>query len=174
MAKLNTNKLMSIFLSNVTCLPAEQYLISETKLKCSECKLKWKFYDLFYLLGTIEPEIVGEKEQLKKYKSLSIIVPVSCAVIVLIAVSLAVFFLVCRKRNTRLTSQYEGKLIPKKYSYYIKIVFLTNIFRLHLLQIYKVRVSKQTAPAENESVYNEDCTQTRNTNAIKWCISIMF
>ncbi|GFW83150.1 down syndrome cell adhesion molecule [Trichonephila clavipes] len=58
--------------------------------------------------GTIEPEIVGEKEQLRKYKSLSIIVPVSCAVIVLIAVSLAVFFLVCKKRGTRLTNHYEG------------------------------------------------------------------
>ncbi|KAF8796641.1 Down syndrome cell adhesion molecule-like [Argiope bruennichi] len=57
--------------------------------------------------GTIEPEIVGEKEQLRKYKSLSIIVPVSCAVIVLIAVSLAVFFLVCKKRGTRLTNHYE-------------------------------------------------------------------
>ncbi|KAG8198699.1 hypothetical protein JTE90_023471 [Oedothorax gibbosus] len=58
--------------------------------------------------GTIEPEIVGEKEQLKKYKNLSIIVPVSCAVIVLIAVSLAVFFLVCKKRGTRLSNHYEG------------------------------------------------------------------
>ncbi|XP_067138807.1 cell adhesion molecule Dscam1-like isoform X1 [Centruroides vittatus] len=56
--------------------------------------------------ATVQPDNLTDPS--RRYRSLSFIVPICCAAVVLVAVSVAVFLLICRKRSPRMTNLYEG------------------------------------------------------------------
>ncbi|XP_022258723.1 Down syndrome cell adhesion molecule-like protein Dscam2, partial [Limulus polyphemus] len=50
----------------------------------------------------------GDTSPQSRYRSLYIIVPVCCATVVLIAITLALFFILCRRRTSTSSNTYEG------------------------------------------------------------------